>query len=110
MKNLNFEIEKIKYEIFQKEIKNCKIKKLQKLLESQFINGEQIKIVQKKIEELKYESSNNQPQGMERLKKFRLSLKKTSKINENPKYIYPELLEAGKIIMFFGDSGIGYVK
>ncbi|MBF7071056.1 hypothetical protein [Aliarcobacter butzleri] len=107
MKNLNFEIEKIKYEIFQKEIKNCKIKKLQKLLESQFINGEQIKIVQKKIEELKYESSNNQPQGMERLKKFRLSLKKTSKINENPKYIYPELLESGKIIMFFGDSGIG---
>ena len=72
MENLNFEIEKIKYEIFQKEIKNYKIKKLEKLLESQFINYEQIKIVQKKIEELKYESSNNQPQGMERLKKFRL--------------------------------------
>ena len=70
MENLNFEIEKIKYEIFQKEIKNYKIKKLEKLLESQFINYEQIKIVQKKIEELKYESSNNQPQGMERLKKF----------------------------------------
>ncbi len=65
MENLNFEIEKIKYEIFQKEIKNYKIKKLEKLLESQFINYEQIKIVQKKIEELKYESSNNQPQGME---------------------------------------------
>ncbi len=107
MENLNFEIEKIKYEIFQKEIKNYKIKKLEKLLESQFINYEQIKIVQKKIEELKYESSNNQPQGMERLKKFRLNLKKTSEINENPRYIYPELLEAGKIIMFFGDSGIG---
>ena len=53
MENLNFEIEKIKYEIFQKEIKNYKIKKLEKLLESQFINYEQIKIVQKKIEELK---------------------------------------------------------
>lgn len=43
MENLNFEIEKIKYEIFQKEIKNYKIKKLEKLLESQFINYEQIK-------------------------------------------------------------------
>lgn len=107
MKNLNFEIEKIKYEIFQKEIKTYKIKELEKLLESQFINNEQIKIVQKKIEELKYESSNNQFQGIERLKKFRLSLEKTSEIDENPKFIYPELLESGKIIMFFGDSGIG---
>jgi KaiC/GvpD/RAD55 family RecA-like ATPase len=107
MKNLNFEIEKIKYKIFQKEIKTWKIKELEKLLESQFINNEQIKIVQKKIEELKYESSNNQFQGIEKLKKFRLSLEKTSEINENPKYIYPELLESGKIIMFFGDSGIG---
>ena len=92
MENLNFEIEKIKYEIFQKEIKNYKIKKLEKLLENQFINYEQIKIVQKKIEELKYESSNNQPQGMERLKKFRLNSKKTSLINEESQFIYPELI------------------
>ena len=107
MENLNFEIEKIKYEIFQKEIKNYKIKKLEKLLESQFINYEQIKIVQKKIEELKYESSNNQPQGMERLKKFRLNSKKTSLINEESQFIYPELIELAKTGMFFGESGEG---
>lgn len=107
MKNLNFEIEKIKYEIFQKEIKNCKIKELEKLLKSQFINDEQIKIVQKKIEELKLESLNNQLQGLKKLKKYRLNLKKTSIINKNPQFIYPNLLETGKIIMFFGESGIG---
>ena len=107
MENLNFEIEKIKYEIFQKEIKNYKIKKLEKLLESQFINYEQIKIVQKKIEELKYESSNNQPQGMERLKKFRLSTNKTSMIEDEAQFIYPNFIEASKITMFFGESGIG---
>lgn len=107
MENLNFEIEKIKYKIFQKEIKNYKIKELEELLGNQFINNEQIKIVQQKIEELKYESSNNQSQGIEKLKRFRLSLKKTSEIEENPKYIYPELIESKKIIMFFGDSGIG---
>lgn len=107
MENSNYEIEKIKYEIFQKEVQNKKIKELQKLLESQFINNEQIIIIQKKIEELKKEFTKNQLSGIEKLKRFRLSLKKTSEIDENPKYIYPELIESKKIIMFFGDSGIG---
>ena len=107
MENLNFEVEKIKYTIFQKEMNNKKIKELENLIKNQYISKKQAQVIHKKIEELKYESSNNQSQGIEKLKKFRLSLKKTSEIDENPKYIYPELLESGKIIMFFGDSGIG---
>ena len=107
MENSNYEIEKIKYTIFQKEMNNKKIKELENLIKNQYISKKQAQVIQKKIEELKYESSNNQSLGIEKLKKFRLSLKKTSEIDENPKYIYPELLESGKIIMLFGDSGIG---
>lgn len=107
MENSNYEIEKIKYTIFQKEMNNKKIKELEELLKNTYIDRKQAQVIQKKIEELKYESSNNQSLGIEKLKKFRLSLKKTSEIDENPKYIYPELLESGKIIMLFGDSGIG---
>ena len=107
MENSNYEIEKIKYTIFQKEMHNKKIKELEELLKNTYIDRKQAQVIQKKIEELKYESSNNQSLGIEKLKKFRLSLKKTSEIDENPKYIYPELLESGKIIMLFGDSGIG---
>ena len=107
MENSNYEIEKIRHEIFQKEMNNKKIKELENLIKNQYISKKQAQVIQKKIEELKYESTNNQSIGIEKLKKFRLSLKKTSEIDENPKYIYPELLESGKIIMFFGDSGIG---
>lgn len=107
MENSNYEIEKIKYTIFQKEMNNKKIKELENLIKNQYISKKQAQVIQKKIEELKYESTNNQSIGIEKLKKFRLSLKKTSAIDENPKYIYPELLESGKTIMFFGDSGIG---
>ncbi len=107
MENSNYEIEKIRHEIFQKEMNNKKIKELENLIKNQYISKKQAQVIQKKIEELKYESTNNQSIGIEKLKKFRLSLKKTSEIDENPKYIYPELLESGKTIMFFGDSGIG---
>lgn len=107
MENFNYEIEKIKYEIFQKEMHNNKIKELEKLLKNTYIDRKQSQIIQKKIEELKLESSNNHSHGFEKLKRFRLSLKKTSEIEENPKYIYPNLIESRKIIMFFGDSGIG---
>ena len=42
---------------------------------------------------------------MERLKKFRLNSKKTSLINEESQFIYPELIELAKTGMFFGESG-----
>ena len=34
MENLNFEIEKIKYKIFQKEMQNNKVKELEELLKN----------------------------------------------------------------------------
>ena len=107
MENSSYEIEKIRHEIFQKEMNNKKIKELENLIKNQYISKKQAQVIHKKIEELKYESSNNQSQGIEKLKKFRLSLKKTSEIDANPKYIYPELLESGNIIMFFGNCVIG---
>ncbi len=107
MKNLNYEIEKIKHEITQKEIQNHRVKELEKLLKNQFINNEQAQIIQEKINELKNESLNNQSHGILKLKKFRLSTEKTSMIKDEIQFIYPNLLESGKNIMFFGESGIG---
>ena len=67
MENLNFEVEKIKYSIFQKEMNNKKIKELENLIKNQYISKKQAQVIQKKIEELKYESTNNQSIGIEKL-------------------------------------------
>ena len=107
MENSSYEIEKIRHEIFQKEVKNKKIKELEKLLESPFICNEQTVTIQKKISELKKELTKNQLSGIERLKRFRLSTQKTSMIKDEIQFIYPNLLESGKNIMIFGESGIG---
>jgi hypothetical protein len=107
MENLNFEVEKIKYSIFQKEMNNKKIKELENLIKNQYISKKQAQVIQKKIEELKYESTNNQSIGIKKLKKFRLNSEKTSLIEEEPKFIYPDLVESAKTGMFFGESGIG---
>ncbi len=107
MKNLNFEIETIKYEILQKEIVGKKIKELENLKTNLYINEKQAQIIDKKIEELKIENKAKQIKGITKLKKFRLNLKRTSEIDENPQFIYPNLLESGKNIMLFGESGIG---
>lgn len=107
MENSNYEIEKIKHEIFQKEVQNKKIKELEKLLESPFICKEQTITIQKKISELKKEFTKNQLSGIERLKRFRLSTQKTLMIKDEIQFIYPNLLESGKNIMIFGESGIG---
>ncbi len=107
MENLNIEIEKIEYEVIKKRIQSKKIKDLEELKRSSHVNENQRQIIQKKIEELNIENQNSKIQGIEKLKKFRLSLEKTSKIEENPQFIYPNLLESGKNIMLFGDTGIG---
>ena len=106
MENLNSEIEKIKYEIEKKEIQNHKIKELEKLAQNKFISENQIQVIDKKIKELKKESLENNI-GIRNLNKFRLDIKKTSLIKEETQFIYPDLIESGKIMMFFGDSGIG---
>ena len=107
MENSSYEIEKIRHEIFQKEVKNKKIKELEKLLESPFICNEQTVTIQKKISELKKELTKNQLSGIERLKRFRLSTQKTLMIKDEIQFIYPNFIESGKNIMIFGESGIG---
>lgn len=107
MKNLNYEIEKIRFEVSQKEIVVKKINELENLKTNPSINEEQAQIIDKKIEELKIENKAKQIKGIAKLKKFRLSLERTSEIDENPQFIYPNLLESGKNIMLFGESGIG---
>ena len=107
MENSSYEIEKIRHEIFQKEVKNKKIKELEKLLESTFICNEQTVTIQKKISELKKELTKNQLSGIERLKRFRLSTQKTLMIKDEIQFIYPNFIESGKNIMIFGESAIG---
>ena len=106
MENLNSEIEKIKYEIEKKEIQNHKIEELEKLARNKFISENQIQVIDKKIKEMKKESLENTI-GIRNLNRFRLDIKKTSLIEKETQFIYPDLLESGKIMMFFGDSGIG---
>ena len=107
MNNIITEIEKIKYEVKQKELAFSKIKKLEELLESPYINFEQNQKIQNRVLELKSEVSNNNLRGIDRLKKFRLNSKKTSLINEESQFIYPEFIELAKTGMFFGESGEG---
>jgi hypothetical protein len=107
MNSIITKIEKIKYEVKQKELIYSKIKKLEELLKSPYINFEQNQIIQNRILELKSEVSNNDVRGIDRLKKFRLNLEKTSLIEEEPKFIYPKLVESAKTRMFFGESGEG---
>ena len=107
MNSIITKIEKIKYEVKQKELIYSKIKKLEELLKSPYINFEQNQIIQNRILELKSEVSNNDVRGIDRLKKFRLNLEKTSLIEEEPKFIYPKLVESAKTGMFFGESGEG---
>ena len=101
------EIEKIKYEDNQNKLLNSRIKELEKLLESPFINNLQKQILQDRILELKSEASNNKVRGIDRLNKFRLSSSKTSMIEDEAQFIYPNLIESAKTTMCFGESGIG---
>lgn len=107
MENLNFEIEKIKYKVNQKELESSKIKELEKLLQSPFINKDDIQRIQNKILELKNEIGSDDIKGIKKLKKFRLNTKITSIFESEPQFIYENFIEANKIIMFFGESGIG---
>lgn len=101
------EVEKIKYEIAQKEQQALKIKELQSIINSEFITHDQSQVIQKRIMELKKETTNSDSRGIARLRKYRLSCNKTSNISEKTEYIYPKLIEKSKIIMFFGGSGVG---
>ncbi|MDD2975068.1 MAG: hypothetical protein PHZ10_08200 [Aliarcobacter cryaerophilus] len=107
MSDIIAEIEKIKYEIEQKNKQNTKIKELEAILNSEFITQEQSQIIQKRLIELKTEITNNQKRGIKRLQKYRLSSEKTSNISEQPLYIYDRLLECYKSTMLFGDGGVG---
>lgn len=101
------EIEKIKYEIAQKEKYNSKIEELEGILKSEFITQEQSKVIQKRIMELKTEFTQHRAIGIKRLQKYRLSCDKTANLSKEPQYIYPKLLESSKNIMIFGASGEG---
>ena len=107
MNNIISEIEKIKYEANQKKLQYFKIKELEELLESPYIDIVQQQIIQNRILELKREASNNKVRGINKLKKFRLNSSKTSMIKDEAQFIYPNFIEAGKTIMFFGESGKG---
>lgn len=107
MNDILAEVEKVKYEIEQKNKQNSKIKELEDILKSEFITLEQSQIIQKRIMELKTEATSSPRRGIKRLQKYRLSSEKTSSISEQPKYIYPRLLESYKSIMLFGDGGVG---
>ena len=100
-------IDTTKYSIYKKQQEMTQIKELEKLLNSPFINKNDIQIIENRILELKSESLNNNLKGIDKLKKFRLDSKKTSQINDEVQFIYPNFLEAGKTTMVFGESGIG---
>jgi len=107
MNDIIAEVEKVKYEIEQKNKQNSKIKELEAILNSEFITQEQSEIIQKRIIELKTETANKQERGIKRLQKYRLNKEKTAELSEEPHFIYPKLLEARKNIMLFGGSGEG---
>jgi hypothetical protein len=100
-------IERIKYKVFQKELEKKKIDDLEKLLQSPHITYEDVILIQDVILKLKNETSNSKLKGIDKLKKFRLSTNKTSMIEDEAQFIYPNFIEASKITMFFGESGIG---
>lgn len=100
------EVEKIKYEIEQKEKQSLKIKELEAMLKNGVLTQEQVQIIQKRIMELKGESTSS-IRGIKKLQKYRLNTEKTASLSEQPAYIYPKLLELSKIIMLFGGSGVG---
>mgnify|MGYP003493930061 FL=1 len=107
MSDIISKIDTIKYSIYKKQQEMTQIKELEKLLNSPFINKNDIQIIENRILELKSESLNNNLKGIDKLKKFRLDSKKTSQINDEVQFIYPNFLEAGKTTMVFGESGIG---
>lgn len=107
MNNTVAQIEKIKYKVSQKELEKKKIDDLEKLLQSQHVTEEDVMLIQDAILKLKDQSLNNNDRGIKKLKKFRLSSKKTSLINEESQFIYPKLIELAKTGMFFGESGEG---
>lgn len=107
MSELIIEVEKIKYEIEQKEKYNSKIKELQDMLKSKLLTLEQSQTIQKRIVELNKEYMQHGARGIRRLQKYRLNSVKTSNYSQQPEYIYPKLLESGKNIMIFGASGEG---
>jgi hypothetical protein len=100
-------IERIKYKVFQKELEKKKIDDLEKLLQSPHITYEDVILIQDVILKLKNETSNSKLKDIDKLKKFRLSTNKTSMIEDEAQFIYPNFIEASKITMFFGESGIG---
>lgn len=100
-------IETIKYSVFKKEQQVNKIRELEELLENPFVDQDDIKIIKNRILELQNESSNDLVRGINKLKQFRLNSNKTSHIDDEVQFIYPNLIEVGKTIMFFGESGIG---
>ena len=107
MNNIISKIEAIKYSVYKKQQEVTQIKELEKLLKSPFIDQNDIQIIENRILELKNEFLNNNLIGIDKLKKFRLNSNKTSQINDEVQFIYPNFVEAGKITMFFGESGIG---
>ncbi|TLT05037.1 AAA family ATPase [Aliarcobacter cibarius] len=107
MNHIITQIEKIKYKVSQKELEKNKIDDLEKLLQSQHVTEEDVMLIQDAILKLKDQSLNNNDRGIKKLKKFRLSSKKTSLINEESQFIYPKLIELAKTGMFFGESGEG---
>ena len=107
MSDIISKIDTIKYSIYKKQQEMTQIKELEKLLNSPFINKNDIQIIENRILELKSESLNNNLKGIDKLKKFRLDSKKTSQINDEVQFIYPNFLEVGKTTMVFGESGIG---
>lgn len=100
-------IETIKYSVFKKEQQVNKIRELEELLENPFVDQDDIKIIKNRILELQNEASNDLVRGINKLKQFRLNSNKTSHIDDEVQFIYPNLIEVGKTIMFFGESGIG---
>lgn len=107
MNHIIAQIEKIKYKVNLKELEYSKISELEKLLQSSHVTEEDVMLIQDAILKLKDQSLNNNHRGIKKLKKFRLNSEKTSLIEEEPKFIYPDLVESAKTGMFFGESGIG---
>lgn len=106
MNNILLEIEKIRYEIEQREKQNQQIKELQLMLNNEFLTQVQSQLIQKRILQLKNEVLKPES-GIKSLLKYRLNIEKTSKLDSETNYVYPKLLEMGKIIMPFGGTGTG---
>lgn len=107
MNHIIAQIEKIKYKVNLKELEYSKISELEKLLQSPHVTEEDVILIQNRIFELKNVVLNKNARGISRLKKFRLSSKKTALINDELEFIYPSLIETRKLGMMFGESGIG---